>query len=145
MYNAIAVANHIIKYEHSKDRLISNLKLQKLLYFVQAQFFIEYGKPCFGNKIEAWSFGPVVPDVYHTYKIYGSLDITKLEDGINIDDISDEHKETINSVSETFSDTPVYEMVDITHHQTPWMRAKRNQFSNEITNESIQQFFCIDD
>jgi len=145
MYNAIAVANHIIKYEHSKDRLISNLKLQKLLYFVQAQFFIEYGKPCFGNKIEAWSFGPVVPDVYHTYKIYGSLDITKLEDGINIDDISDEHKETINSVSETFSDTPVYEMVDITHHQTPWMRAKRNQFSNEITNESIQQFFCTDD
>ena len=145
MYNAIAVANHIIKYEHSKDRLISNLKLQKLLYFVQVQFFIEYGKPCFGNKIEAWSFGPVVPDVYHTYKIYGSLDITKLEDGINIDDISDEHKETINSVSETFSDTPVYEMVDITHHQTPWMRAKRNQFSNEITNESIQQFFCTDD
>ena len=145
MYNAIAVAGYIIEYEHSKDRLISNLKLQKLLYFVQAQFFIEYGKPCFGNKIEAWSFGPVVPDVYHTYKIYGSLDITKLEDGINIDDISDEHKETINSVSETFSDTPVYEMVDITHHQTPWMRAKRNQFSNEITNESIQQFFCIDD
>ena len=142
MYNAIEVANYIIEYEHSKDRLISNLKLQKLLYFVQAQFFIEYGEPCFRDKIEAWSFGPVVPDVYHTYKIYGSLDITKPEDDMNIDNISDEHKETINSVLQTFSDTPVYEMVDITHHQTPWVRAKRNPFNNEITSESIQQFFC---
>ena len=145
MYKAIEIANYIIEYEHSKKRFINNLKLQKLLYFVQAQFLIDYDEPCFNDRIEAWSFGPVVPDVYHAYKIYGSLDITKLEDDINIDDIVHEHKETINSVAETFSDTPVYEMVDITHHQTPWMRAKRNQFSNEITNESIQQFFCTDD
>ena len=141
MYSAIAVANYIIEYEHSKNRMISNLKLQKLLYFVQAQFFIEYGRPCFDDRIEAWSFGPVVVDVYHAYKIYGSLDITKLKDNVNVR-ILYEHQRTIDGVLEEFSDTPVYEMVDITHHQTPWVHAKRNLFNNEITQEAIKKFFC---
>ena len=141
MYSAIVVANYIIGYEHLKKRMISNLKLQKLLYFVQAQFFIEYGSPCFTDKIEAWSFGPVVVDVYHMYKYYGGLNITKLKGDTNTK-ISSKHEKTINEVLELFADTPVYEMVDITHHQTPWVRAKRNPFNNEITNESIKEFFC---
>ena len=140
MYNAIVIANYIIEYEHSQNRSISNLKLQKLLYFVQANFFRILGIPCFSDRIEAWSFGPVVVNVYHAYKYYGGLDITKLKDVIV--DISQEHKKIINEVLEKFSDTPVYELVDITHHQTPWIYAKRNPFDNEITNTSIQQFFC---
>ena len=141
MYNAIVIANYIIEYEHSQSRSISNLKLQKLLYFVQANFFRRLGIPCFSDKIEAWSFGPVVVNVYHAYKYYGGLDITKLKDDVIVD-ISQEHKKIINEVLEKFSDTPVYELVDITHHQTPWIYAKRNPFDNEITNTSIQQFFC---
>ncbi len=78
MYSAIVIANYIIEYEHSQNRRISNLKLQKLLYFVQAQFFRIIGVPCFNDKIEAWSFGPVVVNVYHAYKFYGGMDITKL-------------------------------------------------------------------
>ena len=141
MYGAIEVANYIIEYEHSQKRIISDLKLQKLLYFVQANFFRRLGIPCFSDKIEAWSFGPVVVNVYHAYKYYGGLDITKLKDDVIVD-ISQEHKKIINEVLEKFSDTPVYELVDITHHQTPWIYAKRNPFDNEITNTSIQQFFC---
>ena len=141
MYSAIAVANHIIEYEHSKDRLISNLKLQKLLYFVQAQFFIEYEKPCFRDKIEAWSFGPVVPDVYHIYKYYGGMDITRQKGKFEID-ITTEDKNIIDGVLDFFSETPIYRLVEITHHQTPWILAIQTPFNNEITNESIQQFFC---
>ena len=143
MYSAISVANYIIEYEHSKNRMISNLKLQKLLYFVQARFFIEYEQPCFDDRIEAWSFGPVVVNVYHAYKIYGSLDITKLK-GCLPNNISSEHQIIINEELESYSCTPVYEMVNITHHQTPWVQAKRNLFNNEITHESLRQFFCYD-
>ena len=142
-YTAMEVANYIIEYEHSKGRSISNLKLQKLLYFVQARFFMLYGKPCFDDRIEAWSFGPVVVNVYHAYKIYGGLDITKLK-GCLPNNISPEHQIIINEELESYSCTPVYEMVNITHHQTPWVYAKRNQFNNEITQEAIQDFFCND-
>ena len=140
MYSAIAVANYIIEYEHSKNRMISNLKLQKLLYFVQAQFFRVRGVPCFRDKIEAWSFGPVVVSVYHVYKYYGGMDITYPEEDVHVC-ITNQDKEIINEVLELFSYTPVYEMVNITHHQTPWMDASKNPFSNEITIGAIEQYF----
>ena len=141
MYSAIEVANYIIEYEHSQKRMINNFKLQKLLYFVQAQFIRVKNEVCFKDKIIAWSFGPVVADVYHVYKWFGGLDITKLKEDVNIS-IDQEHKKVINEVLEKFADTPLYELVDITKHQTPWIYAKRNPFDNEITKTSIQQFFC---
>ena len=142
MYIAIVVANYIIEYEHSKNRVISNFKLQKLLYFVQAQFFRVLGVPCFSDKMEAWSFGPVVVNVYHTYKFYGGLDIVEIEENKLFDNIEESHKAIIEEVLESFAYTPVYKMVDITHHQSPWMFANSNPFDNEITNESIRQYFC---
>ena len=143
MYKAIEVANYIIEHEHSKDREISNLRLQKLLYFIQARFFIEYEKPCFDDRIEAWIFGPVVVNVYHEYQYYGGMDITNLRGG-GVGIISSQHQKIINEELEEFSKYRVYEMQDIIEHQTPWVHAKRNWFNNEITKEAIWDFFCND-
>ena len=145
MYGAIEVANYIIKYEHSQKRMISNLKLQKLLYFVQAQFIRVKDEVCFKDKIIAWSFGPVVENVYHAYKYYGGLDITKLKDNVNIC-IDQEHKKIINEVLEKFSYTPLYELVDIIKHQTPYIEARQRSVlffeeHPEITIQDIRMFF----
>ena len=146
MYSAIEVANYIIKYEHSQKRIISNLKLQKLLYFVQAQFLRILGIPCFSDKIIAWSFGPVMVNVYHAYKYYGGLDITKLKNNVNIN-IEQEHKKIINEVLEKFSNTPLYELVDIIKHQSPYIKARHRGIlffddAPEITIQDIRKFFC---
>ena len=77
MYNVLDVARYIIWYCKKKGYSISNLKLQKILYFVQAEFLVSVGSPCFAEEIEAWDFGPVVPEVYHEFKIFGSADIPK--------------------------------------------------------------------
>ena len=145
MYGAIEVANYIIGYEYSQKRMINNFKLQKLLYFVQAQFIRVKNEVCFKDKIIAWSFGPVVADVYHVYKWSGGLDITKLKDNVEIT-ISEEDVNIINDVLEMFSNTPLYELVDITKHQTPYIEARRRgvlYFDNtpEITIQDIRMFF----
>ncbi len=67
MYSAIDVARYIIWYCKRRRYSISNLKLQKILYFVQANFLVSIGTPCFEEEIEAWDFGPVVPEVYHEF------------------------------------------------------------------------------
>ena len=74
MYNALSVAHYIIGACSRLNFGISNLKLQKILYFVQAEFLVSTPThtPCFSERIEAWDFGPVVPVVYHKYKVYGS-------------------------------------------------------------------------
>lgn len=62
--------------EHSsRYHGISNLKLQKILYLIQAYSLIQTKRPCFSEDIEAWDFGPVIPDVYRKYKQFGSTDI----------------------------------------------------------------------
>ena len=50
---------------------ISNLKLQKLLYYAQGAHLALRDEPLFGEPIEAWTHGPVVPSVYRQYKQHG--------------------------------------------------------------------------
>lgn len=125
---------------------VSNLKLQKLLYFVQAYFLAKYGTPCFREDIEAWDFGPVVPAVYHRYKVYGSSAILSakryLFDGmrelIKIDDST-----MIDEIIEECSKFSASQLVDITHKQSPWINAYARYKGNIISKESIKEFFTI--
>ena len=87
-YRALDIAKYIINHEHEEGREISNLRLQKLLYFIQAKFIVETGKPCFSDPIEAWDFGPVVTSVYHEYKLFGSFDIASTDTAVSIDEES---------------------------------------------------------
>lgn len=75
MYDVQDVAEYVITYSEEKDYDISNLKLQKILYLIQAYSLIHTKKPCFSEDIEAWDFGPVIPEVYRRYKQFGSTDI----------------------------------------------------------------------
>ena len=86
-YNVLDVSRYVINYSNEKDYGISNLKLQKILYFIQAYFLISTpnGMPCFREKIEAWDFGPVVPEAYREYKQYGSTDIPVILSFIDFD------------------------------------------------------------
>lgn len=54
MYDALEVSQYIIDYCREKKYCMSNLKLQKVLYYVQAEFLVVTNKPCFKDKIEAW-------------------------------------------------------------------------------------------
>lgn len=87
LYDVLDISRHIINYSDEKDYGVSNLKLQKLLYFVQAYFMLEKKDhaPCFHEKIEAWDFGPVVPEAYQEWAQYGSCDIPMIESYMVID------------------------------------------------------------
>lgn len=74
-HTAVDVAAYIV-YTCAKERHpISNLQLQKILYFIQTYFLQNEHKALFSDDIEAWPFGPVVRDVYYKYCGFGSLDI----------------------------------------------------------------------
>lgn len=57
IYDALDVAKYVINYEASQNRSVSNLRLQKLLYFIQAQFLVTNHHACFPDKMEAWDLG----------------------------------------------------------------------------------------
>ena len=149
------VSHYIIVYSNKKDYGVSNLKLQKLLYFVQAFFLINDCPPCFDEKIEAWDFGPVVPEIYREYKRYGGMDIPTIDyyvkfDKKNIwnteriyyeDIISDDDKEMIQAVVDKFAHCSATFLVNLTHNQDPWINAYVNGQRNEITKDDIKRYF----
>ena len=141
MYSALTVARYIIKRYASQGKTISNLKLQKILYFVQAEFLVAKGRPCFAEDIEAWSFGPVVPEVYHEFKIYGAGGIPTFGRAVSPGWIADEDQELINGIMEECARYSASDLVSITHRQTPWIEAYR-QHNNIISQRSIYEYFA---
>lgn len=139
-YNALLVAKYIIFDAYQAGSTISNLKLQKILYYVQADFLVEADKSCFNDRIEAWDFGPVVPVVYFKYRIYGSADIPQVDQsecrGVSRDD-----ERRINEMTKRCCQYTTSQLVSFTHYQDPWINAYNNAFDHEITIESIKNFF----
>src|SRR3569833_2250149 len=75
MHDARAVANAILDAASQQGLVLSNLKLQKLLFFVHGQFLLEVGEPLIDGEFEAWQHGPVHPVVYAAFKDWGPRDI----------------------------------------------------------------------
>lgn len=161
-YKVLDVCRHIINYSNKHDYGISNLKLQKVLYFIQAYFLItkKDHTPCFDEKIEAWDFGPVVLEAYNEYKQYGSGDIPTIESFIMFDEddvwnskrirfedttISDDDKSLIDKVINQFADYSATDLVSLTQKQSPWIDAYILYQNKEITIESMIEYFKVDD
>jgi len=53
------------------------MALQKILYFADGKYLAARRRPLFDSRIEAWDYGPVVPDVYHEFKRFSSSPITE--------------------------------------------------------------------
>lgn len=79
-----AVANLILEEGQRRGKAITNLALQKLLYFAHALFLVERKRPLVSGHFEAWRFGPVHPTVYEAFKAAGDQAIMTRAVGINI-------------------------------------------------------------
>ena len=154
MAKALDVARYIIQYSNDRNYGVSNLRLQKLLYFVQAVSLAYSDQGCFEDEIEAWELGPVVPAVYREYKCYGNGSIPTSDilvaDGGNIWEVRREKfnkdvlpkktQEVVRQIVERFSQRSTTGLVDLTHNQRPWMDA-HSRGEKVITRESIKEYF----
>lgn len=144
-YDVLDVCEYVIYYSNKKDYGISNLKLQKILYFIQAYFLINNpSRCCFGEKIEAWDIGPVIPKAYRAYKRFGGCDIPLLpefENKANHSCILDQDKQLINTVIDKFADYSAVDLYDLTTLQSPWLDSYFPNLDREITPETIKEYF----
>lgn len=144
-YSAIDVAGYIVEYCNENGLNISNLRLQKLLYFIQAYFLMKSNgeRIAFYDDIEAWDFGPVVPCIYHKYKRFGSGQIP-FNDESYINIFSDDDRKIIEEVILHFKDKSSIYMMEVTHDQKPWKDVynANDKYANPvIDNESIRDYF----
>ena len=129
-YNRIASDEEGAEY-------ISNLKLQKLLYYAQGVFLAVINEPLFDDNIVAWFQGPVVESVYHKYKANGAQGIPFDED-FDFAEFTPEENELLTEVYDVFGQYSALKLRNITHEETPWKETKQN---NIIPLQIIKDYF----
>lgn len=137
MYKALDVASFIIHHEMTSDRTVDNMRLQKLLYFIQCIFFATRGKACFSETIAASEYGPMVPEVYRKYKIFGSTMIpdTKLQAVFNEQDAS-----LMAAMLNTAARYSTKKLVQNAKSQAPWKTAYIPGMVCTIPEQAICQY-----
>ena len=144
--SAIDVAKNIINIYNAKvDELasnyeivpeyITNLKLQKLLYFVQAICLMVFDKKAFPEKILAWSYGPVVNEVYQQYK---QNHASKINSESNVKNISSGLYKIVEEVINSYGLFEANKLIDLTHEEEPWINTEINK---EIRIDLIKNYF----
>ncbi|PIK32373.1 hypothetical protein CS954_03080 [Bacillus siamensis] len=122
-------ALEIAKYFISKSfpetsENITNLKLQKILYYAQGNYLAENGldKPLFNEELQAWIHGPVVPEVYHEFKIYGFNEIPKTQN--NCSHLPLPVTSFLDRIWDKYKSYTGKELEDMTHDELPWRNAR---------------------
>lgn len=119
MYRAIDLSKYIVFKCIADDCPISNLQLQKILYYIQKEF-LKCGKLAFPDEIEAWQFGPVVPNVYYYYCGYGAMPISEAYENFPV---HSEDKGLIDGIVTSKRDLDPWTLVAETHKKNgPWYK-----------------------
>lgn len=139
-YKVLNIAHYVVDKCTNENNPISNLQLQKILYFLQRDYLKNYKQPLFEEKIEAWVFGPVVPLVYYEYCGYGALKIDKTYNDIEIEY---DDKNFVDSIIEERREYNPWSLVSETHQEgSAWKRIYKNGEGNkqEISLDYMEKY-----
>lgn len=140
MHTALEIARYIINKCIELGRPVSNLQLQKILYYVQGEYMkSNNGIALFQDEIEAWQYGPVVPGVYYAYNMYSASEITDIQESIELES---EIKNIINPVIGDKSKFSAWQLVEKTHSESPWINAFNQYNGCTITKKQMIHQFC---
>jgi len=142
-YKAIVIAKWFVAWASANEAELSNLKLQKLLYYAQGYHLARFEGPLFSESLQAWSHGPVVEKVYHTFKKFGSADLAlDPEDDFDWPQVDEETTQFLIHIWEEFGSLAAWRLRDMTHSETPWKRHFEAGVRHlEIPRSELLQFF----
>lgn len=141
-YKALDIAKKLIfkaqNDEPNGGERLTNLKLQKLLYYQQGFHLAFFGTPLFAEDVEAWMYGPVVPAVYDEYSAYGSSALPEVKVPVSL---SEDEEELFNEVYDAYREFSAIGLMNRTHSERPWLDAVPHDRGTVITQESMMAYF----
>lgn len=151
-----SVANLILSEAKERKISLTNLALQKIIYFVHGKFLVEEGEPLIAGSFEAWQYGPVNLAVYDAFKHCGAGPISDLatKKDIRTGKIEEvelpssfELRSKIADVAAHYLKLSAGRLVDLSHaNGSPWDRATRGtngqrSYGLRISNDNIRENF----
>jgi uncharacterized phage-associated protein len=134
MATASQVAKYIVNFYQQCGDPVTNLKLQKLLYYVQGWHLGLKGTSAFDDRIEAWVHGPVQPGVYREYNANRWNPIVN---EVQVPALSEELTSLVADVLETYGGDSGYELELRSHREEPWLEARGALAPDENSNAAL--------
>jgi uncharacterized phage-associated protein len=143
IFTAQDIANYLLTAGLNLDSPLSNLKLQKMLYYAQGWHLAVKGTRLFADKIEAWIHGPVVPSVYRLHKGSGFGPLTP---NSKPPEVSEGTREFLDTLVRHYIKFDANQLELATHRETPWKVARAGiapdePSTNEITVSELKRYF----
>lgn len=138
MLNAVDVSQYFIE---KSEGLITQLKLQKLVYYAQGFHLAKFGEPLFTEPIRAWDKGPVVFELRQEFGAYGKKPIPCNPSPVNLS-LEQKKAEYLEKIWKRFGHYTANHLVTMTHQEEPWIEAYQGKGSSEIISlEAMRNYF----
>jgi uncharacterized phage-associated protein len=144
MYNALTIADEFLRIAKKSGKELTPLQLMKLVYIAHGWSFPVRRCDLFTNRIEAWKYGPVVPDLYHATKKFGRnpipLSVVGDPDTTNV---NSDTRQYLENVFAQYGHLSGIALSNLTHMTgTPWqITFEDGVFGKEIPDHLIQQHY----
>lgn len=136
--NSIDIGNYFSFIRDTGD--LTNLKIQKLVYYASGFYNVLHKNKLFKENIEAWDYGPVVPSLYHSYKGFKYHSV--LVEDFNIDKIDIHIRCFLNDIYKRYSKYSAKELVDMTHFaNTPWYLIYYDDSYDYVINDHLMMVY----
>ena len=140
-YDVLDIANKLLLKAECENggELMSNMKLQKMLYYQQGYHLAVFDTPLFEDNIEAWIYGPVVPSVYNHFKRFGAGGIApEKETPIELDD---DEERLFDDVCNAYINFSAIGLMGKTHKEEPWTSTYVAGENKVISTDKLKSFF----
>lgn len=139
-YNAVDIGRTTVQLSLDNKIWLTNLKLQKLLYFAWIKYFEKTGKTLFDDEFEAWKYGPVVPSVYYDFWQYAGSTIVFAKTPSSI--VDSETKEFLLSMLMEYKDCDAYDLITASHETRAWKNSYIPGLKRKIPRSSMEGEAC---
>ena len=146
-HDARSVANQIIRRMKQLNRPVTPMQVLKLAYYCHSWTLGLYHRPLLKQPIEAWRYGPVVPEIYYSLRRYGAEPIGReIElDSLGVEDFEydDAERDLMDQVCNKYGHLTGIQLSAMTHAPgTPWDRVWKQFGQNAVIPDSmIEQFY----
>ena len=146
----IIIAKYFLKKSLEDGSLITNLQMQKLVYFAYAEHLRKKnGSRLFKEKLEAWPNGPVSPSLYKALSSYGRGPIDEKFVGQKdlklIESVSGSVKDFLDSIYDEYMKYTAFELVALTHEEKAWQKAREGLEPHESSKNPLEDRYILQD
>ena len=155
-YDARQIANLFLEVAEAHGIRLTNMSINKLVFFAHAHYLSERSMSLVHNPLEAWDHGPVAPALYEQFKQFGAAPVTTRATILDVvsgirrvaaTDIAERDRAFVLEVFETYGRLDAFTLSNLSHENGgPWHRARQAfetsaNFGKRISNEVIQETF----